>query len=161
MRIRTPDVIDQAGAMRNRLPPGQVLTQKWPVLTYGEAPPLDLPNWSFRCFGLVEEELSWSWSEFLALPRIEVTSDIHCVTHWSRYDNRWQGVAVKEILRRVKPRPEAIAVMAHTTEGYTTNIPLADLSDEEVLLALKHDGNDLAAEHGGPCRLVVPKLFQR
>ncbi|MCA1582703.1 MAG: sulfite oxidase-like oxidoreductase [Acidobacteria bacterium] len=159
MKIQPPGASGENGASRERLPPGQVLTQKWPVLTYGEAPPIDLASWSFRCFGLVGEEMSWSWSEFLALPRIEVTSDIHCVTHWSRYDNRWEGVAVAEILRRVRPRPDAIAVMAHTSEGYTTNISLADLADEDALLAIRHGGEDLAREHGGPCRLVVPKLY--
>ena len=141
-----------------RLPPGQVLTEKWPVLTYGATPRVDLTTWTFRCFGLVEEERSWTWNEFLALPRIEVTSDIHCVTHWSRFDNRWEGVAVSEILRLVRVRPEAVAVLAHGEQGYTTNVTLADLSDDGVLLALRHDGRDLAAEHGGPCRLVVPKL---
>ncbi len=160
MRIRSPNggSVGDAGA-RDRLPPGQVLTAKWPVLTYGEAPRVDLESWRFRCFGLVEQELSWSWTDFLALARDEVTSDIHCVTHWSRYDNLWEGVPVKEILRRVRPRPEAVAVMAHTVEGYTTNIPLADLEEDDVLLATKHDGADLAAEHGGPCRLLVPKLY--
>ena len=142
-----------------RLPPGQVLTHKWPVLTYGETPHADLQTWTFRCYGLVEEEVSWTWKEFLALPRVEVVSDIHCVTRWSRYDNRWEGVAVSEILRRVKVRPEAVAVMAHTQEGYTTNILLSELAAEDALLALKHDGEDLPPEHGGPCRLVVPKLY--
>jgi DMSO/TMAO reductase YedYZ molybdopterin-dependent catalytic subunit len=142
-----------------RLPPGQVLTQKWPVLTYGEVPRLETPSWSFRCFGLVDGEVSWTWKDFLELPRVEVTSDIHCVTRWSRFDNRWEGVAVSEILRRVNVRPEAVAVMAHSEGGYTTNIPLADLRDESALLTFKHDGLDLPAEHGGPCRLVVPKLY--
>jgi DMSO/TMAO reductase YedYZ molybdopterin-dependent catalytic subunit len=142
-----------------RLPPGQVLTEKWPVLTYGATPRVDLTTWTFRCFGLVEEERSWTWNEFLALPRIEVTSDIHCVTRWSRFDNRWQGVAVSEILRLVSVRPGAVAVLAHSEHGYTTNVTLADLSDDGVLLAVRHDGRDLAAEHGGPCRLVVPKLY--
>jgi DMSO/TMAO reductase YedYZ molybdopterin-dependent catalytic subunit len=146
----------EAGA---RLPPGQVLTQKWPVLTYGETPQADLQTWSFLCFGLVEADVSWTWNEFLELPRIEATSDIHCVTRWSRFDNRWEGVAVSEILRRVKVRPEAVAVMAHTQEGYTTNIPLADLKADDALLAIKHDGQDLPREHGGPCRLVVPRLY--
>ncbi len=142
-----------------RLPPGQVLTHKWPVLTYGETPRADLQTWTFRCFGMVQKEVSWTWKEFLELPRVEVTSDIHCVTRWSRFDNRWEGVAVSEILRRVSVRPEAVAVMAHSEGGYTTNIPLADLHDESALLAFKHDGQDLPAEHGGPCRLVVPKLY--
>jgi DMSO/TMAO reductase YedYZ molybdopterin-dependent catalytic subunit len=142
-----------------RLPPGQVFTHKWPVLTYGETPRADLQTWTFRCFGLVGEEVSWTWKEFLDLPRVEVMSDIHCVTRWSRFDNRWEGVAISEILRRANVRPEAVAVMAHSEGGYTTNIPLADLGDESALLAFKHDGQDLLAEHGGPCRLVVPKLY--
>ena len=142
-----------------RLPPGQVLTQKWPVLTYGETPPVDLATWTFRCYGLVEEEVSWTWKEFLALPQVRITSDIHCVTRWSRYDNVWEGVAVREILRRVRVKPEAVAVMAHTEEGYLTNILLSELDAEDTLLAVKHDGRDLPPEHGGPCRLVVPRLY--
>ena len=146
-------------SLDRRLPPGQVQTRKWPVLTYGETPRADLTTWTFRCYGLVENEVSWTWKEFLALPQVQITSDIHCVTRWSRYDNRWEGVAVKEILRRARPRLEAVAVMAHTHEGYTTNIALEDLDAEDALLAVKHDGEDLPAEHGGPCRLVVPKLY--
>lgn len=83
----------------NCLPHGQVLTQKWPVLTYGDAPSVDLGTWTFRCFGLVEQPVSWTWREFLELPRVEVTSDVHCVTRWSRFDNRWEGVAASEIFR--------------------------------------------------------------
>jgi DMSO/TMAO reductase YedYZ molybdopterin-dependent catalytic subunit len=142
-----------------RLPPGQVLTEKWPVLTYGEAPRVDHRSWTFRCFGLVEQELSWTWEEFVRLPRVTVKSDVHCVTRWSRFDNLWEGVSVREILERAKVRPEAVAVMAHAEQGYTTNIPLTELRQEDVLLALKHDGSDLPAEHGGPCRLVVPRLY--
>jgi len=144
---------------RARLPPGQVLTAKWPVLTYGPTPRVDLRAWTFRCFGHVEEDVSWTWEEFTRLPQVEVKSDVHCVTHWSRFDNLWRGVAVREILGRVKLRPEATAVMAHAEQGYTTNIPLADLRADGVLLALQHDNAPLAAEHGGPCRLVVPHLY--
>ncbi|HEX7337151.1 MAG TPA: sulfite oxidase-like oxidoreductase [Gemmatimonadales bacterium] len=142
-----------------RLPRGQVLTRKWPVLTYGETPSVDLDRWTFRCFGLVEEPVAWTWREFLELPRVEVTSDVHCVTRWSRYDNRWGGVAVAEILRRVRVKPEAVAVMVHADPDYTTNLLLDDLRGEDVLLAIEHDGEELPAEHGGPCRLVVPKLY--
>jgi DMSO/TMAO reductase YedYZ molybdopterin-dependent catalytic subunit len=117
------------------------------------------PTWTLRCYGLVERDVSWTWKEFLALPQVTITSDIHCVTTWSRYDNRWEGVAVREILRRVRVRPEAVAVMAHTHEGYTTNISLPELDVEDALLAVKHDGKDLPPEHGGPCRLVVPRLY--
>jgi DMSO/TMAO reductase YedYZ molybdopterin-dependent catalytic subunit len=146
-------------AAGQRLPSGQVRTGKWPVLTYGETPRVDLERWSFRCFGLVEEPVSWNWKEFLELPRIRVTSDIHCVTRWSRFDNRWEGVAVSEILRRARVRPEAVAVMVHAEQGYTTNVLLEDLMGEDVILAIKHDGMDLPADHGGPCRLVLPRLY--
>jgi DMSO/TMAO reductase YedYZ molybdopterin-dependent catalytic subunit len=142
-----------------RLPPGQVLTDKWPVLTYGDTPRVDLRTWTFRCFGLVEDEVSWTWEEFLRLPQVEVRSDIHCVTHWSRFDNLWKGVPVRDILARVKVRPEAVAVMVHAEQDYTTNLPLADLRAENAILATEHDGAPLAAEHGGPCRLVVPHLY--
>jgi DMSO/TMAO reductase YedYZ molybdopterin-dependent catalytic subunit len=142
-----------------RLPPGQYLTEKWPVLTYGETPRVDLASWTLRCDGLIEKEVSWTWQEFLKLPRIEVTSDIHCVTRWSRYDNRWEGVAVKEIFRHLNVSPDALAVLAHSEGGYTTNIALPDLLQDDALLAIKHDGKDLEADHGGPCRLVVPKLY--
>ena len=142
-----------------RLPPNQVLTKKWPVLTYGAVPKVDLSTWTLRCAGLVEHETSWTWKEFLELPRVEITSDIHCVTHWSRFDNRWEGVAFREILARVRPRPEAVAATIRSEGGYTTNVALRDLDDSDVLLATKHDGRDLEPEHGGPCRLVVPKLY--
>jgi DMSO/TMAO reductase YedYZ molybdopterin-dependent catalytic subunit len=145
--------------LRERLPRGQALTRKWPVLTYGETPQVDLSTWTFRCFGVVEEPVSWTWREFLELPRVEVTSDIHCVTHWSKFDNRWEGVAVSEIIRRVRVKPEAVAVMVHAEPDYTTNLLLSDIVAEDALLAIKHDGEALPAEHGGPCRLVVPKLY--
>ena len=142
-----------------RLPRGQVLTRKWPVLTYGETPGLDLVSWTFRCFGLVEEPKTWNWPEFLQLPRVQVTSDIHCVTRWSRFDNRWEGVAVSELLRQARVLPQATAVMVHADPDYTTNLLLEDLRSEDALLAYKHDGEDLPVEHGGPCRLVVPRLY--
>lgn len=147
------------GATRDRLPPGQVVTAKWPVLTYGATPRVDLTRWTLRCRGLVENEVSWNWEEFRRLPRVEVVSDIHCVTRWSRFDNRWEGVRVREVLDRARVKPEAIAVLAHTEEGYTTNIALEDLVGDDVILAFKHDGRDLEAEHGGPCRLLVPRLY--
>ncbi len=127
-------------ATQDRLPRGQVLTRKWPVLTYGETPRLDLANWTFRCYGLVQEPVTWTWKEFLELPRVEVTSDVHCVTRWSRFDNRWEGVAVSEILRRARVLPEASAVMVHADPDYTTNLLLTDLVSEDALLAYRHDG---------------------
>jgi DMSO/TMAO reductase YedYZ molybdopterin-dependent catalytic subunit len=142
-----------------RTPPGQVLTTKWPVLTYGRTPRFDPARWRFRCFGLVEQEVSWTWEELLALPRTEVVCDIHCVTRWSRLDNRFEGVPIREIIERVHPKPEATAVRIHADPDYTTNLTLDQLVDDDVLLALKHDGQDLTPDHGGPLRLLVPKLY--
>jgi DMSO/TMAO reductase YedYZ molybdopterin-dependent catalytic subunit len=146
-------------ALADRVPPGQVLTAKWPVLTYGRTPRFDARTWTFRCFGLVEREMAWTWPEFLALPRVRVVSDIHCVTRWSKLDNEWEGVPIRAIIEQVQPRPEAAFVMQHADPDYTTNIGLADLIDGDVILALKHNGRDLEPDHGGPMRLVVPKLY--
>ena len=145
--------------LARRTPPGQVPTTKWPVLTYGRTPRFDPRRWSFRCFGLVEAETSFNWEELQALPRVEVACDIHCVTRWSRLDNRFECVSVREIVRRVRPKPEAKYVMVHADPDYTTNLALADLVDDDVVLALRHDGQDLTPDHGGPLRLVVPKLY--
>ena len=151
----------EAGFDPARLPPGQYLTEKWPVLHAGDVPdyPADLAGWDFRVYGEVEEPLALTWEELDALPKETVVEDIHCVTRWSRYDNRWVGVAVSEILRRAGVRPEAVAAMAHSDGGYRTNIRLEELLGADVLLAYRHDGRDLEPEHGGPCRLVVPKLY--
>jgi DMSO/TMAO reductase YedYZ molybdopterin-dependent catalytic subunit len=146
-------------SVAGRVPPGQTLTAKWPVLTYGRTPRFDPKTWTFRCFGLVEREMVWTWEEFLRLPRVTVTSDIHCVTRWSKLDNQWEGVAVAEILRRVGVRPEARFVLQHADPDYTTNTALADLADSDVVLALRHNGSDLSPDHGGPLRLVLPRLY--
>ncbi len=142
-----------------RVPPGQHLTEKWPVLTYGATPRFDPRTWTFRCIGLVEHEVAWTWEEFLQLPRVEIVSGVHCVTHWSLLDNRWEGVHIREILKHVRVKPEAVAVMVHADPDYTTNLLLQELIDDDVLLALKRNGRDLEPDHGGPCRLVVPKLY--
>jgi len=142
-----------------RLPPGQSLTLKWPVLHYGSVPRFDPERWELRVYGLVENPLRLSWKEFNALPRTERISDFHCVTRWSRFDNRWDGVAFKEILRRVRPLPNASHVLIHGEQGYTANVPLADLDRETVILATHHDGEPLSAEHGYPVRLIVPHLY--
>ncbi len=146
-------------ALADRVPPGQTLTTKWPVLTYGMTPRFNPKTWTFRCFGLVDQDVVWTWDEFQALPMTEVTCDIHCVTRWSRLDNRFEGVHIREILNRVSLKPEARYVLIHADPDYTTNLPVEDLVDDDVLLALKHDGRPLEPEHGGPCRLVVPKLY--
>jgi DMSO/TMAO reductase YedYZ molybdopterin-dependent catalytic subunit len=147
-----------------RLPEGQSLTLKWPVLHTGAVPSFDPASWDFRVGGLVEAPLQLTWDAFRALPASEVVSDFHCVTRWSRFDNRWQGVSFREILGRVKPRAEAshVMVLGHAGEtryGYQTNLALADLDRPEVLFAWHHDGAALAPDHGGPVRLVVPHLY--
>ena len=142
-----------------RLPPGQSLTLKWPVLHYGSVPHFDAARWDFQIYGVVENPLTLSWDEFNALPKIEQTSDFHCVTRWSRFDNRWQGVAFREILRLARPLPAAKYVLVHAEQGFTANVPLADLDRPNVLLATHHDGEPLPADHGYPLRLIVPHLY--
>jgi DMSO/TMAO reductase YedYZ molybdopterin-dependent catalytic subunit len=142
-----------------RLPPGQSLTIKWPVLHAGGVPRLDEAKWDFRIDGMVEEPLRLTWQEFRGLPQVEVTSDFHCVTRWSRLDNRWKGVLFTEVLNRLKLRAGAEYVLVLAEEGYTANVPLKDLERPDVLFAFEHDGEPLPAEHGGPVRLVVPQLY--
>jgi DMSO/TMAO reductase YedYZ molybdopterin-dependent catalytic subunit len=147
-----------------RLPPGQSASIKWPVLHEGEVPRFDPATWDFKAGGLVENPLTLTWAEMTALPHVEVTTDFHCVTKWSTFDNRWEGVPVREILSRARPKPEARFVMAvgHMNGkryGYSTNMPLADLDRDDVLLVTKRNGEDLDPEHGGPMRLVVPHLY--
>jgi DMSO/TMAO reductase YedYZ molybdopterin-dependent catalytic subunit len=141
------------------LPPGQSLTLKWPVLHYGSVPVFDPATWDFRIYGLVEGPLRFTWTEFNHLPKIQRTSDFHCVTRWSRFDNSWEGVAFREVLQRVKLRPGAAFVLVHAEQGFTANLPLADLDREEVLFATHHDGEPLTPDHGYPLRLIVPHLY--
>jgi len=142
-----------------RLPPGQVKTDKWPVLHHGNVPQVDLARWDLRVDGLVEHPQRWTWDEFRALPRVRVRSDIHCVTRWSRYDNAWDGVAMTEVLRRAVVKPAARFAIIHADPDYTTNVPLDDLARDDVLLADMHDEVALAPEHGWPLRLVVPQRY--
>jgi DMSO/TMAO reductase YedYZ molybdopterin-dependent catalytic subunit len=141
------------------LPPGQSLTLKWPVLHYGSVPRFDPQQWDFRVYGLVNSLLTLTWKDFNTLPKIDRNSDFHCVTRWSRFDNRWNGVAFRELLARVQPKANAAYVLVHAEQGYTANVPLADLDREEVLLATHHDGEPLTGDHGFPLRLVVPHLY--
>ncbi len=142
-----------------RLPPGQVHTDKWPVLHHGSVPTTDLATWELRVFGEVATPLGMTWKEFQGLPRVSVLSDIHCVTRWSRYDNRWSGVSVREVLKRAGPKPGAPFVVIHAEQGFSANLPLAELLEDDVLLADQHDGRPLTAEHGWPLRLVVPRRY--
>lgn len=147
------------GAERPRVPPGQVVTEKWPVLHYGSVPRVDLSRWTFRAFGRVENPFEFTWEAFLALPRVTHRSDIHCVTRWSRLDNTWEGVPAAALVERARPLPAADFVLVHAEAGFTANLRREDLLRDGVLFALRHDGRDLTPEHGWPVRLVVPHLY--
>ena len=150
---------DRSQRSSERVPPGQFVTEKFPVLTYGPTPRFDPKSWSFRAFGLVEKELTLTFDEFMKLPRVKVVADFHCVTQWSRLNNEWEWVSFREVMKLIKLKSEAKYVMVHCDGGYTTNLPLEALVEEDVLFAYRHDGQPLPADHGGPLRLVVPKLY--
>ena len=141
------------------LPPGQGATTGWPVLHVGEVPDLDRERWRLRIHGAVETPFELDWPGLLALPATTVTADMHCVTGWSRFANRWQGVRLAELLRRASPRPEARFVRFADAGVYDTTVPLARAMGEDALLAYGHDGAPLTPEHGGPVRAVVPGLY--
>ncbi len=147
---------DQEGL---EVPPGQFVTEKFPVLTFGPVPDIDLATWRFKIFGLVEEEVEMSWEQFTGLGETTVQAPFHCVTQWSRLENTWEGISFDEVVGLARPRPEATHVMVHCFGGYTTNLPLDVASDDDVLFAYRHDGESLASAHGGPLRLVVPKRY--
>jgi DMSO/TMAO reductase YedYZ molybdopterin-dependent catalytic subunit len=144
----------------NRIPPGQSRTRKWPVLHATTVPHVPREAWSLEVAGLVEQPLRLNWAEFQELPRVRVFADFHCVTRWSRLGNLWEGVSVREILGRARPLPQARYAIAHGYDGgWTTNMPLADCLAEDALLADLHDGEPLDPDHGGPVRLIVPRLY--
>jgi DMSO/TMAO reductase YedYZ molybdopterin-dependent catalytic subunit len=142
-----------------RLPPGQYLTEKWPVLHAGSVPSTDLATWDFTVHGEVEEPLTLSWEDFTALPSREVTTDIHCVTRWSRFDTTFKGVHWSVLAERARPKASALFVIAEAEQGYTANVPIAALEDENALLAYEADGKPLDPEHGYPLRLVIPSKY--
>lgn len=146
-------------AIAERIPPGQYLTEKFPVLHYGSTPRTDLATWDFKVFGLVDSPFTITWNRFTELPRKQVLTDIHCVTRWSKLDTVWEGVAIQTILEMAGVRPEATHVVAHCEQGYTTNMPLSVLDDDDVLLADMFDGKPLELDHGWPLRLLVPKKY--
>lgn len=143
-----------------RIPPGQHRVKDFPVLHVGNVPyETAPPDWDFKVWGEVESPMRWSLAELRALPATEVTTDIHCVTSWSKLDTRWKGVSLPWILERIRPTPAAAHVLAHADGGYTANVPLKVLHDDDVLLAYEFDGRELAPEHGRPLRLLVPKKY--
>ena len=143
-----------------RTPPGQLLSERFPVLTYGET--VRYPNlngWDLRVFGLVGEEKRFSWADLMALPQQTQTVDIHCVTRWSKLDTSWTGVAWRDFVKLLDVDPKATHVMAHCDQGYTTNIGLDILDDDDTMLAHLYDGKPLEPDHGYPMRLLVPKKY--
>ncbi len=145
--------------LAERVPPGQHLVDKFPVLSYGPTPRFNPKKWDLRVFGMVDDELRFSYEEFRALPLSRQRADFHCVTTWSKLDNLWEGVRMIDLMARVRLKPEARYVIVHCDGGYTTNLPLEEFVGEDVMLAWRHDGRDLEPDHGWPLRLVVPKLY--
>jgi DMSO/TMAO reductase YedYZ molybdopterin-dependent catalytic subunit len=158
-RGRAEKKVAAAGYDPARLPPGQYLTEKWPVLHAGSVPDTDLATWDFRVFGEVENPITLSWEELTALPKAENVQDIHCVTRWSRFDARFGGVHWREVAELVRPKPSARFVVAHAEQGFTSNVPLEFLEDDNALLATEADGEPLTPEHGWPLRLVIPGKY--
>lgn len=141
----------------NRLPPGQSLTNKFPVLHYGTVPRVDLESWDLRLYGALEEEVTWSWKEFNQLPRCSVTLDLHCVTRWSKFDTVWEGVSVATLISEgfIKPKAEAKYVVQHCEQGYTTNTPLELILQGNFILATHYDGKPITSDHGYPLRGLI------
>jgi DMSO/TMAO reductase YedYZ molybdopterin-dependent catalytic subunit len=158
-RSKAEQKLVERGLDPARLPPGQYLTEKWPVLHAGSVPSTDLATWNFEVFGEVERPLTLTWDELRELPTTEITVDIHCVTRWSRFDASFRGVQWRELAKLAGPKPHARFVVAHAEQGFTSNLPLEALEDENALLAYEADGEPLTPEHGWPLRLVVPSRY--
>lgn len=154
---------EQEVRSQGRLPPGQSLTQKFPVLHYGPTPKTDLKAWDFRIYGLVEEKQKWDWESFNRLPKTRLKLDIHCVTRWSKFDTTWEGVSLKTLVDEaiVSPKPQAQYVIQHCEHGYTTNLPLEVMLQENVLLATHYEGEPLPLDHGWPLRVVIGSFPDR
>jgi DMSO/TMAO reductase YedYZ molybdopterin-dependent catalytic subunit len=149
----------EAGKPRLRLPPGQREVKNWPVLDLGLQPDVPKAAWQLSVGGVVERPLDWTWGQFTDLPQVRLKSDIHCVTAWSRYDNDWDGVATRSIIELARPRPEAKHVIFHSYDGYATNVTLESFAARDALLAHSWMGEPISREHGGPVRVVIPKLY--
>ena len=158
-RGRAERAVAEKGYDPARLPPGQYLTEKWPVLHAGSVPKVDLATWDLRVVGEVENPIRLTWEEFTALPSRDVTVDIHCVTRWSRFDTRFRGVQWSELAKLAQPKPSARFVVAHAEQGFTANVPLDAIQADDALLAYEADGEALSPDHGWPLRLVVPSRY--
>ena len=158
-RSRAERKVADAGYDPARLPPGQYLTEKWPVLHAGTVPETDLATWDFKVFGEVERPVTLSWEELQALPSREIELDIHCVTRWSRFGARFRGVHWNELAKLAGPKPAGRYVVAHAEQGFTANVPLRALEDENALIAYEAEGEALTPDHGWPLRLVIPSKY--
>jgi DMSO/TMAO reductase YedYZ molybdopterin-dependent catalytic subunit len=158
--MKRPDQIKTAPdqGLGQRVPPGQFVSKKFPVLTYGSTPKVDLKTWKIKVFGLVEQEIELDWEQFTKLGWITINADFHCVTQWSSLDNTWEGIPFARLVSLARPKPEARFVMAHCYGGYTTNLPL-EVAMEEGLLAHKQNGQELGKDHGWPVRLIIPSRY--
>ena len=154
---------EEAMQQAHRLPPGQSLTEKFPVLHYGPIPQVDLNTWTLRVFGAVEEEVAWNWADFSQLPRTKITMDLHCVTRWSKFDTDWEGVSLGQLIQDgiIKLKPEARYVVQHCEYGYTTNTPIELVLQDNFLLATQYDGQPIAPEHGYPLRGLIGTFADR
>lgn len=154
-------MVEKGGASKSpqRLPPGQRVTQDFPVLDLGLQPAVDPQDWRLTVSGLVENPIDWGWADFHAQPHETFVTDIHCVTTWSRYDNTWQGVSAQHFLSVVRPKAGAKFMIFHSHDGYSTNVPLDIFNDDDVMLAHTWNGAPLSREHGGPIRPIIPKLY--
>ena len=158
-RSKAEAKVAEAGYDPARLPPGQYLTEKWPVLHAGSVPEIDLATWDLKISGEVERPLTLNWDQLRELPSREITVDIHCVTRWSRFDTTFKGVHWSELAKLVAPKPSARFVVAHAEQGFTANVPLAAIEDEHALIAYEADGGPLTPDHGWPVRLVAPSRY--
>jgi DMSO/TMAO reductase YedYZ molybdopterin-dependent catalytic subunit len=158
-RSRAERKVADAGYDPARLPPGQYLTEKWPVLHAGTVPKVDLATWEFRVWGEVENPIRLSWEQLTELPSTEVTVDIHCVTRWSRFDTTFRGVHWRDLAELVQPKPSAAFVVAHAEQGFTANLPLEAVEADDALVAYDADGEPLTPDHGWPLRLMVPSRY--
>jgi DMSO/TMAO reductase YedYZ molybdopterin-dependent catalytic subunit len=158
-RSRAEKKVAEAGYDPARLPPGQYLTEKWPVLHAGRVPETDLATWDFKVFGEVANPVTLTWDELQTLPSKEIELDIHCVTRWSRFDARFRGVHWSELAKLAGPKPSGRYVVAHAEQGFTANVPLRALEDDNAVIAYEADGEPLTPDHGWPLRLVIPSKY--
>lgn len=158
-KTKAPLAVNVPPELAHRVPPGQTVTDRFPILHEGDVPEYDLATWSIKVFGEVERELSFSFDELMSMPQTDITCDIHCVTRWSKLDTHWTGIKFSDLFPKLGVKPEAKYVMVHGDNDYTTNIPLEDLLRDNILLAHAYEGEPLTAKHGGPMRLIVPHLY--